>query len=351
MPGRSNVHVWSSRAVVCEPRLSKSPSPRERSAACGLDTFVEASDQTCSGIFLSRTTLTARCGTFRVELLFVLLMRPWATAVLTDCGLEPMATAQTWDEDHAQFAPTPTVRLTIPAGHNAPSYEDAETKSQKTLLPRTSKDKFEQVPLEPKWLEPKWLRTDCRPTDRSFDGFHLSGTTFSRERSLVMPFQHGSRSLMVSTRGLESLAMDGSYSRLRLWTTASSSRRGAMPHRIQQTLVSVRPAYPIHQLPNLDADPFRRTFVFRVLLLRRPLRRLAGVAVHFDAFGHRRSACAVSVVLGRVEERSSSGVQQVTLNVRVGHLDLPPPSDLKWSRIRCRQRATRHCSNYLPDQG
>ena len=48
------------------------------------------------------------------------------------------------------------------------------------------------------------------------------------------------------------------------------------------------------------------------------------------------------MVLGRVEERSSSGVQQVTLNVRVGHLDLPPPSDLKWSRIRCRQSMARN---------
>ena len=55
---------------------STSPSPRELNAACKRDTLVDASERTCSGVFLSRI-MAGRCGGRGVDPLFAPPLKVW----------------------------------------------------------------------------------------------------------------------------------------------------------------------------------------------------------------------------------------------------------------------------------
>ena len=194
------------------------------------------------------------------------------------------------------------------------------------------------------------------------DGFHLSGATFSRERLLDVSYAvptwvqiaDGLRpgQPQEAWKGAErSVPRHG-------WQFFASQAveecffiHGVAPrdrHSAGVSEVSLRPlaavqftCCPTSSLTRFDAH------VFRVLLLRRlwrPLPLSSSVCRcgrPLDAFGHHRSACAVSGVLGRrgfaLESAAARVCREaggrVSLNVRVGDLDLPPRGAVDQRRL------------------
>ena len=195
------------------------------------------------------------------------------------------------------------------------------------------------------------------------DGFHLSGATFSRERLLDVSFAVPTWVQIADglRPGQPQEAWEGAEPGVPRhgWQFFASQavEECFFIHGVAPRLTDTQQALVRSQCGPLAAVPFTccptssltrfDAHVFRVLLLRRlwrPLPLSSSVCRcgrPLDAFGHHQSACAVSGVLGRrgfaLESAAARVCREaggrVSLNVRVGDLDLPPRGAVDQRRL------------------